>query len=93
MTFPKMLRVKQELEGPMLSDIPGAVRETMRSLRLQDRVKPGQTVALTSGSRGVANIDRITKAKIEALPVRSTTSPSRARGVSMSCTRRKMRSA
>jgi hypothetical protein len=67
MAFPKMFRVKQELEGPMLADIPGAVRETMRSLRLQDRVKPGQTVAITSGSRGVANIDRITKAVVDEL--------------------------
>ena len=35
MAFPKMFRVKQELEGPMLADIPGAVRETMRSLSLR----------------------------------------------------------
>ena len=67
MAFPKMFRVKQELEGPALADIPGAVRETMRSLRLQERVKPGQTVAITSGSRGVANIDRITKAAVDEL--------------------------
>jgi hypothetical protein len=67
MAFPKMFRAKQELEGPMLADIPGAVRETMRGLRLQERVKPGQTVAITSGSRGVANIDRITKAAVDEL--------------------------
>jgi Lactate racemase N-terminal domain len=62
MSFPKMFRVKQELEGPMLADIPGAVRESIRSLRLQEKVKPGQTVAITSGSRGVANIAKITRA-------------------------------
>ena len=67
MTFPKMFRVKQELLGPMLADIPAAVRETMRSLKLTDRVKPGQSVAITSGSRGVANIDRITKAVVDEL--------------------------
>ena len=67
MAFPKMFRVKQELEGPALADIPGAVRETMRSIRLQERVKPGQTVAITSGSRGVANINRITKAVVDEL--------------------------
>lgn len=67
MAFPKMFRVKQELQGPMLADIPGAVRETMRSLKLTDRVKPGQSVAVTSGSRGVANIDRITKAVVDEL--------------------------
>jgi hypothetical protein len=67
MAFPKMFRVKQELQGPMLADIPAAVRETMRSLKLADRVKPSQTVAITSGSRGVANIDRITKAVVDEL--------------------------
>jgi len=67
MAFPKMFRVKQELEGPTLHDIPGAVRETMRSLHLQEKVKPGQTVAITSGSRGVANIDRITRVVVDEL--------------------------
>jgi len=67
MAFPKMFRAKQELLGPMLADIPAAVRETMRGLKLADRVKPGQTVAITSGSRGVANIDRITKAVVDEL--------------------------
>jgi len=67
MAFPKMFRVKQELEGPTLADIPGTVRETIRSLRLQERVKPGQTAAITSGSRGVANIDRITRAVVDEL--------------------------
>ena len=67
MAFPKMFRVKQELEGPTLHDIPGAVRDTMRGLHLQEKVKPGQTVAITSGSRGVANIDRITRAVVDEL--------------------------
>ncbi|MBP2671092.1 MAG: hypothetical protein H6Q85_1158, partial [candidate division NC10 bacterium] len=65
MAFPKMFRVKQELEGPMLADIPGAVRDTIRSLGLQEKVKPGQTVAITSGSRGVANIAKITRAVVD----------------------------
>lgn len=67
MTFPKMFRVKQELEGPALADIPAAVRETVRSLNLQGKVKPGQTVAITSGSRGVANIARITRTLVDEL--------------------------
>ncbi len=67
MTFPRICRIKQQLEGPMLQDIPGAVRESIRGLRLHDRVKPSQTVAITAGSRGVANIDRITKAVVDEL--------------------------
>jgi hypothetical protein len=67
MAFPKMFRVKQELEGPTLADIPTAVRDTMRRLQLQGRAKTGQTVAITSGSRGVANIAVITKAVVDEL--------------------------
>ena len=41
---------------------PGAVHDTMRSLGVQELVKPGQTVAVTAGSRGIANIAGITRA-------------------------------
>lgn len=67
MVLPRMFRVKQRFEGPTLHDIPGAVRETMRGLHLQDKVKPGQTVAITAGSRGIANIDRITRAVVDEI--------------------------
>ncbi|OGB93705.1 MAG: hypothetical protein A2Z31_02680 [candidate division NC10 bacterium RBG_16_65_8] len=59
-----MFRLKQRLEGPTLGDIPATVRESLGSLRLQVRVKPRETVAITSGSRGIANIDRITPAVV-----------------------------
>jgi hypothetical protein len=67
MQFPAMCRVKQQLEGPMLQDIPGTVREQVRSLNLQTKVTPGQTVAITAGSRGVANIAKITRAVVDEL--------------------------
>jgi hypothetical protein len=62
-----MLRVKQRFEGPSLRDIPSAIRETIRPLHLRDKVKPGQTVAVTAGSRGIANIARITHAVVDEL--------------------------
>src|SRR5512136_576700 len=65
MVLPRVLRLKQRLEGPTLRDIPAAVRESIRSLRLQDRVTRRETVAITSGSRGIANIDRITRAVVD----------------------------
>jgi len=67
MGFPRMFRVKQRFEGPTLQDIPGAVRDTMGSLNLKARVKPGQTVAITAGSRGIANIAKITRAVVDEL--------------------------
>ena len=67
MAFPKMFRLKQELEGPRVGDIPAAVHDTMRSLGVQEKVKPGQTVAITAGSRGIAHIDGITRAVVDEL--------------------------
>lgn len=67
MNFPRMFRVKQRFEGPMLHNIPTAVRETIAGLHLTDKVKPGETVAITAGSRGIANIDRITRAVVDEL--------------------------
>ncbi len=67
MNFPRMYRVKQRFEGPTLHNIPSAVRGTMASLHLGDKVKAGQTVAVTAGSRGIANIDRITRTVVDEL--------------------------
>ena len=67
MVFPKLFRVTQELEGPRVLDIPGAVRDTLRSLSLQETVRAGQAVAITAGSRGIANIARITRVLIDEL--------------------------
>jgi hypothetical protein len=67
MVLPRILRVKQRFEGPSLRDIPSAVREAMRPLHLRDKVKAGQTVAVTAGSRGIANIARITRAVVDEL--------------------------
>jgi hypothetical protein len=61
--FPRLVRVKQQFSGPMLHDVAGSVRETLASLALP--VQPGQTVALTVGSRGVVNIDVIVRATVE----------------------------
>ena len=37
----------------------------LESLRLGEKVKPGQTVAITAGSRGIANIATVIRAAAE----------------------------
>ena len=65
MQFPQMLRVRQKFNNPRVTDIPGEVETQLRSLALGQKVRPGQTVAITVGSRGIANIDQITKAIVQ----------------------------
>ena len=67
MTFPRLFRLKQDLEGPRVVDIPAAVHDAMRSLGLQNRVTPGRSVAITAGSRGIANIGGITRAVVDEM--------------------------
>jgi Domain of unknown function (DUF362) len=63
--FPRMIRVKQTFDGPVVRDVPAAVRAALGRLALP--VKPGQSVALTVGSRGVVNIDVIVRATVDHL--------------------------
>lgn len=65
MSYPRMMRVRQHFDAPQLDDIAGAVREELAALNLSSKVRPGETAAITVGSRGVANIALIIKTLVE----------------------------
>ena len=65
MPLPRLMRVRQHFDTTRIDNIPQAVEDQLRSLSLQSRVRPGQTVAITAGSRGIANIFTITKAIVD----------------------------
>jgi len=60
--LPRMARVRQHFAAPRVSDIAGTVRAELESLNLSDRIRPGDSVALTGGSRGIANIATVLRA-------------------------------
>lgn len=63
-----MFTVTQHFDKTSITDVPGAVREAVASLAgIRERVKPGMSVALLVGSRGVANLPEIVKTAIECL--------------------------
>jgi Lactate racemase N-terminal domain len=51
-----MYDVRQHFECTTVTDIPAAVQSTLQSLNLERVIKPGDTVAIPAGSRGIANI-------------------------------------
>src|SRR5438046_5069831 len=55
--LPRMIRVRQTFPRPRVADIPRAVAATLGEAAL--RIKPGDTVAVGAGSRGIANIGAI----------------------------------
>ncbi|MGH7224977.1 MAG: lactate racemase domain-containing protein [Gemmataceae bacterium] len=61
MIYPRMVRIRQHFERPRIDDIPAAVASTLEQLDLPRRIRPGQSVALTAGSRGIANIPLVLK--------------------------------
>jgi hypothetical protein len=63
--YPQIFRVRQILERPRVEDVPAQVEAEMAKLRLADRVKPGQSVAVGVGSRGIAQIDKIVRAVVQ----------------------------
>ena len=65
MAFPRMLRIRQKFDAPRVTDIPAEVERQLATLKLQAKIKPGQTVAITAGSRGIANIAVIIKAAVQ----------------------------
>lgn len=54
--FPRMCDVIQHFQTPTLEDIPAAVQQQLAQLNLQERIAPGDTVAIPAGSRGIAGI-------------------------------------
>jgi hypothetical protein len=65
--YPNMYRIRQRFEGPAVADIPATVQAELSGLNVASVIKPGQTVALTAGSRGVANIATILRATVNYL--------------------------
>jgi hypothetical protein len=63
--YPQIFRVRQTFERPRVENIPATVEEQLASLKLQEKIRPGQTVAITAGSRGIANIHLVIKAIAE----------------------------
>ena len=67
MALPKMARIQQRFEAPVLTDLPAAIHAELERINASAIVKPGETVAVTAGSRGVANVATAVKATIDYL--------------------------
>ncbi len=54
-----MLRIRQQFDRPRVEDVAGTVRAELEKLDLGKTIRPGHSVALTAGSRGITNIPLI----------------------------------
>ena len=67
MTFPPLARVRQSIPQPRVDDVPGTIRRLILGSRLRERVKPGGTIAVGIGSRGVHAIDLVARTIVSTL--------------------------
>jgi len=73
MTLPQMYRIRQKVDPPVVADVAAAVRAEIGKLSLAGRVARGARVAVTGGSRGVANIAIILRTTCDCLKDLGTT--------------------
>lgn len=67
MKYPSMVRIKQNFSTNSIADIPAAVRSEIAKIRPGEIIRPGNSVAITAGSRGIANMQTIVAAMVSEL--------------------------
>ena len=64
---PRMVRVKQRFPHPIAVDVAAEIRKQFEQKNVLARVKPGERVAITVGSRGIANQVTAVKTLVDLL--------------------------
>jgi hypothetical protein len=67
MSFPTIARVRRSYQQPELADVSATTVSAIHGSRVVGRLKPASRIAITVGSRGIAEIARIVRATAEAL--------------------------
>jgi hypothetical protein len=65
MNLPRLLPVRQTLPDRAIKDIPGTVARELSQAGFASRLKPGSSVAIGVGSRGIANLSVIVRAVVD----------------------------
>jgi hypothetical protein len=65
--IPPFLHVRQNLPCTPIEDVPHAVRAELQRIGLATRLRPGWSVAITAGSRGIADIPLVIRTVAEVV--------------------------
>ncbi|HEY3426462.1 MAG TPA: lactate racemase domain-containing protein [Negativicutes bacterium] len=68
--IPRMVKVHQKFDAPEVTDVPATLREQLAKPGVGDRIKPGMSIAIAVGSRGVADIPVLTRVVVEEIKKR-----------------------
>ena len=70
LSWPRLYRVKQKFDAARIEDIPAKVAAEFAKPAVNAKIRPGMRVALTAGSRGIANLQEIITAVVKELKQR-----------------------
>ena len=63
--LPRWAPVRQFLDATDIGDVRAAIAEQVRRPGVGERLRPGQRVAITAGSRGIDRIDEVVRAVVD----------------------------
>lgn len=67
MKLPGMVGIRQKFDGTHIEEIEKTVRQELEQDKIRERIKPGQSIAVGVGSRGITNLSRIVRETISCL--------------------------
>ncbi|MGM0876804.1 MAG: lactate racemase domain-containing protein [Bacillota bacterium] len=70
MSFPKVAKIRQKFQFESITDIPKVISEQFQAVNADEKIKPGMEIAITVGSRGIANIPLIVKSTADEIKKR-----------------------
>ena len=65
--IPRMVKVKQTFDRPVIRDVIGEFKAKLSAKKVLATIKPGQTIAVGVGSRGISNQPALVKALVEEI--------------------------
>jgi Lactate racemase N-terminal domain len=65
--FTKVVKIRQKFPRPSVENVEEALRGQLGREEISSTIRPGMSVALTAGSRGIAQIDEILRSLVEIL--------------------------
>ena len=57
----KLIQIKQKFSSSTVENITERIKSEIASIKLEVLIKPGDSVAITAGSRGISDINLITR--------------------------------
>lgn len=68
--FPRIVKVRQHFDPAHIPHVPTAVREGVSELKGYRRIRPGQRIAITAGSRGVDRMPEVLRTVVDMVKER-----------------------